>query len=73
MGDAWLKKGQLVKMKDSDRVGIVVEVFQSSFDSPYGPWYTIYWIACGKREDLHQSRLMPFTDEEAMWRTWGDY
>lgn len=47
MGDAWIEKGQLVRMKNSDRVGIVVEVFQSPFESPYGPWYTVYWIASG--------------------------
>ena len=73
MGDAWIEKGQLVRMKNSDRVGIVIEVFQSPFESPYGPWYTVYWIASGVKEDLHHNLLLPYTDEEAMWRTWGDY
>jgi len=72
MGNAWMKKGQLVSLKDDDRVGIVVEIFESSFQALYGPWYTIYWIATGTRQDLHQSRLLPFDDEELMWRTWGD-
>ena len=72
MGNAWMKKGQLVSLKDDDRVGIVVEIFESSFQAPYGPWYTIYWIATGTRQDLHQSRLLPFDDEELTWRTWGD-
>tara|TARA_R110002012_G_scaffold208455_2_gene378537 strand:+ start:73 stop:279 length:207 start_codon:yes stop_codon:yes gene_type:complete len=67
-----MKKGQLVSLKDDDRVGIVVEIFESSFQAPYGPWYTIYWIATGTRQDLHQSRLLPFDDEELTWRTWGD-
>jgi hypothetical protein len=67
-----MKKGQLVSLKDDDRVGIVVEIFESSFQALYGPWYTIYWIATGTRQDLHQSRLLSFDDEELMWRTWGD-
>ena len=72
MGDAWMKMGQLVRCKTAGAIGIVVEVFESSFGDHYGPWYTIYWVASGRKEDLHQSRLEIVSEEEAFWRTWGD-
>tara|TARA_R110000824_G_scaffold88189_8_gene216934 strand:+ start:5649 stop:5870 length:222 start_codon:yes stop_codon:yes gene_type:complete len=72
MGNAWLKKGQLVKLKDDERVGMIVEIFESSFKAPYGPWYTVYWIKSSRKEDIHQSRLLPFDDEELIWKAWGD-
>ena len=72
MGDAWMKKGQLVRCKKTASIGIIIEVFESSFGSPYGPWYTVYWVASEEKVDVHQSRLEIVSDEEALWRTWGD-